>query len=125
MHTLMRFVCCLAVFAATSARADSAMTSASFEGRWELAERRTTIAITKSQDGAWQGRIVASARQEELGQWALRDVKRDPDTGQWRGDLVTSDAGDAKIVMALRGPNTLEMVAKKLVFSKTLVWQRK
>lgn len=129
-HTLVLVTLALGVPLASprAAHADRAVPASTEEqigGSWFFAERETRVEIYRSADGAWQGKIVGSPRQAEIGIWALRNLRFDATKGQWKGLLAMPDAGEADITAQLRDAQTLEVVAKKLLFSKTLVWTRR
>jgi hypothetical protein len=93
-------------------------------GQWDFAERDMEISIVQDAAGAWQGTATKSPRKDEVGDWVLRDVVYDEEKRAWRGTLVTDDQGSARAVISFSNSDTLQVVASKLIFSKTLIWTR-
>lgn len=54
----------------------------------------------------------------------LRNVRWDPDHAQYRGILAAPEAGSAAVTLVLDGPDSLQVNAKRLLFSKRFVWER-
>ncbi len=92
-------------------------------GRWQF-EERATVSIYRSPDGLWAGTTVASTRASEIGRWALRGVKADAAEATWRGEVLTSEAGRADVILRLIDAMTLELVATKGDFAKVMRWAR-
>jgi uncharacterized protein (DUF2147 family) len=97
----------------------------SIRGNWYSSEKQLAMQMYKTESG-WQGKSTAATTQDLVGKWILRDLKFDNASGSYKGTLVPPDSSkhiDATV--KLLDDNTLEIVGKVLVFTKTIVWTRK
>jgi hypothetical protein len=117
------FVAC--ILAATSGPLRAQSADSSLNGDWNVAAERMVIRMLADTGGTIVGTILHSPTRSDVGRILLRVRSVDAQRTAWRGQLVRPDNGSTVGAAArLSGRDTLIVVAKKLMLSRTLVFTR-
>ncbi len=93
-------------------------------GRWSFAERQVTIQVNCTSTNQCEGTIVESPRPAEVGLVALQQTHFDAGKKKWVGKLVMPETGSNDVEISTSGSDRIQLVAKRFIFTKTLVWVR-
>jgi uncharacterized protein (DUF2147 family) len=105
-----------------AARADEAP---SLAGAWEEQDRHSVVRFEKGPDNVWTGTFVRSPNPKEVGQTAFERLEYDAKGKAFRGTLIKPEDGERhNITVEVKNANTLHAVARKFIFSKTIVFLR-
>jgi hypothetical protein len=114
---------CAVAATATSLQAQSADTS--LNGEWKFDAERILIRMQPDTGGTIAGTILQSPVRSDVGRILLRIRRVELQQSAWRGQIFRPDNGTTVGAAArLSGSDTLIVVAKKFMLSRTLIFTR-